>query len=139
MSAHHEISQAILDFLAALRNERAASPHTLTAYRKDLDKFAAFLGPDLLIADLDGKLIRSFLGELLADGLSRPSIARVLAALRSWFKWLGKEGRVAHNPASLVSTPKLPRKLPRVPTIEEMDQLLTPAVLSSEPTSFPRA
>lgn len=135
MSAHAEVLQAMRDFLAALHNERGASPHTSTAYRKDLTKFAEFLGPDLQISDIDHKLIRGFMGELHAAGLSKASVARVLAALRSWFKWLGKEGRVAHNPASLVSTPKLPRKLPRVPTIEEMQQVFTRAEVA-EKTSF---
>lgn len=135
MSAHAAVLQAMRDFLAALHNERGASPHTSTAYRKDLTKFAEFLGPDLQISDIDHKLVRGFMGELHAVGLSKASVARVLAALRSWFKWLGKEGRVAHNPASLVSTPKLPRKLPRVPTIEEMQQMFTRAEVA-EKASF---
>ncbi|MEO8724734.1 MAG: tyrosine recombinase XerC [Acidobacteriaceae bacterium] len=123
MSANPELQQAISDFLKALQNERNASPHTQTAYRKDLAKFAAFLGPELRLAEIDHKLIRGFMGELVESGLAKASIARNLAGLRSFFKWLGKEGRVGHNPASLVSTPKLPRLLPRVPSIEEMGRV----------------
>jgi integrase/recombinase XerC len=127
MSDNPELVSAVHDFLTALANERNASEHTQTAYRKDLAKFSAFVGPDLKLGEIDHKLIRNFLGELHASGLSKASVARVLAGLRSFFKWLGKENRVSHNPASLVCTPKLPRHLPRVPTIEEMGQVFTVA------------
>jgi integrase/recombinase XerC len=56
--------------------------------------------------------------------LSKTSVARSLAALRSLYRWLAQEGSVEQNPAALVSTPKLPKKLPRVPTIEEMNSVL---------------
>lgn len=118
-----ELQQAITDFLAVLHNERNASVHTQTAYRKDLAKFAAFLGPELRLAEIDHKLIRAFMGELHQADLAKASIARTLAGLRSFFKWLGKEGRVGHNPAALVTTPKLPKLLPRVPSMEEMERV----------------
>ena len=57
-------------------------------------------------------------------GLGKTSVARALAAVRSLYRWLAQEGVVEQNPASLVSTPKLPKKLPRVPTIEEMNGVL---------------
>jgi integrase/recombinase XerC len=56
--------------------------------------------------------------------LTKASAARALAAVRSWFKWLAKEGKVAQNPALLVSTPKLPKHLPRVPSVEEVNRVL---------------
>jgi integrase/recombinase XerC len=56
--------------------------------------------------------------------LSKTSVARALAAVRSLYRWLAREGIVEQNPAKLVSTPKLPKKLPRVPTIEEMNSVL---------------
>ncbi len=127
MSDNPELQRAIADFLAVLRNERHASEHTQTAYRKDLAKFSSFLGPELKMTEIDHKLVRSFLGELHRGGLSKASAARALAALRSLFQWMGKEGRVAHNPAALVSAPKLPKKLPRVPTIEQMDRVFVTA------------
>lgn len=112
------------DFLRYLRAERKASTHTVTAYANDLAKFAEFVGPELSWVDVDHLLIRGFLSQLLQDGLSKPSVARALASLRSIFKWLAREGKVKQNPAKLVATPKLPKILPRVPTIEEMNSLL---------------
>jgi integrase/recombinase XerC len=64
------------------------------------------------------------LGVLYERGLTKASAARALAAVRSWFKWLAKEGKVAQNPALLVSTPKLPKHLPRVPSMEEVNRVL---------------
>jgi integrase/recombinase XerC len=64
------------------------------------------------------------LGLLYGRGLTKASAARALAAVRSWFKWLAKEGKVAQNPALLVSTPKLPKHLPRVPSMEEVNRVL---------------
>jgi integrase/recombinase XerC len=68
--------------------------------------------------------IRAYLGALYERGLTKASAARALAAVRSWFKWLAKEGKVAQNPALLVSTPKLPKHLPRVPSVEEVNRVL---------------
>jgi len=132
------ISDAAAAFLASFANERRASSHTLTAYRKDLTRFAAFIGPHLALAEIDHKLIRAFLSDLSSAGLSKVSMARSLAALRSFFKWLGKEGRIQHNPAALVATPKLPKLLPRVPTAEEIAQAFetAPSHDDSEP-GFP--
>ena len=118
------VDKAIQDFLRSLRAERNCSPHTLTAYSKDLAKFQKFLGPELGWKDVDHLTIRSFLAELLEQGLSKPSVARALAALRSLYRWLGREGVVDRNPAKLVSTPRLPKKLPRVPTIEELNTVM---------------
>src|SRR5215470_10174190 len=68
--------------------------------------------------------IRGFLSHLYEKGLSKPSVARSLSAVRSLYRWLAQEGVVDQNPAKLVATPKLPKKLPRVPTIEEMNSVL---------------
>jgi integrase/recombinase XerC len=64
------------------------------------------------------------MGALYERGLTKASAARALAAVRSWFKWLAKEGKVKQNPALLVSTPKLPKHLPRVPSMEEVNRVL---------------
>jgi integrase/recombinase XerC len=64
------------------------------------------------------------LGHLYVQGLSKPSVAHSLAAVRSLYKWMAREGLVQQNPAALVSAPKLPKKLPRVPTIEEINTVL---------------
>jgi len=73
---------------------------------------------------IDHVAIRGFLSHLYQKGLSKASVARSLAAVRSLYRWLAQEGVVEQNPAKLVSTPKLPKKLPRVPTIEEMNSVL---------------
>ena len=64
------------------------------------------------------------MGTLLDKGLTKASVARALAAIRSWFKWAAKAGLVESNPALLVSTPKLPKHLPRVPSMEEVNRVL---------------
>jgi integrase/recombinase XerC len=116
------VERATDDFLRHLR-ERNASAHTIKAYTGDLDCFAAYIG------SRDWKkighiAIRGFLSHLYDKGLSKPSVARALAAVRSLYRWLAQEGVVEQNPAKLVSTPRLPKKLPRVPTIEEMNFVL---------------
>lgn len=118
------IDKSVVEFLRSLRAERNCSPHTLSAYSKDLAKFQKFVGPRLGWAEIDHITIRSFLAELLGQGLSRASAARALASLRSLYRWLAREGVVDQNPAKLVSTPRLPKKLPRVPTIEELNTVL---------------
>jgi integrase/recombinase XerC len=115
-------------FLAMLTNERGASAHTLRAYAREVSDFAAFLERTLgkrgTIAAVEHLHIRAYLGELYERGLTKASAARALAAVRSWFKWLAKEGHVAQNPALLVSTPKRPQHLPRVPSVEDVNRVL---------------
>ena len=120
-------------FLGMLR-QRNASPHTLKAYATDLGVFAAYVGSNSL-REIDHLSIRGFLSHLYERGLSKTSVARSLAAVRSLFRWLAREGIVEQNPAKLVATPKLPKKLPRVPTIEEMNLVLDSRM--PESASFP--
>src|ERR1700722_15060581 len=120
------IESAIDDFLRHLR-ERNASAHTIKAYAGDLDTFAVYIGSTKGDCDwkkIDHIVIRGFLSHLYDKGLSKTSVARALAAVRSLYRWLAQEGVVEQNPAKLVSTPRLPKKLPRVPTIEEMNSML---------------
>ena len=113
---------AIEKFLRSLR-ERNASVHTIKAYTGDLGNFAAYVGSRNW-AEIDHITIRGFLSHLYDQGLSKTSVARALAAVRSLYRWLAQEGMVEQNPAALVSTPRLPKKLPRVPTLEEMNSVL---------------
>ena len=110
------------NFLQALR-QRNASAHTIKAYNGDLAEFSAYVGSRGW-KQIDHVTIRGFLSHLYEKGLGKTSVARALAAVRSLYRWLAQEGVVEQNPASLVSTPKLPKKLPRVPTIEEMNGVL---------------
>jgi len=122
MRAGTTVSKAVDDFLRHLR-ERNASAHTIKAYTGDLASFSAYAGSRGW-TQIDHIAIRGFLSQLYEKGLSRTSVARSLAAVRSLYRWLAQEGLVDQNPAKLVATPKLPKKLPRVPTIEEMNSVL---------------
>ena len=131
------VERATDDFLRHLR-ERNASAHTIKAYTGDLDNFAAYIGPRMGSRSwktIDHIAIRGFLSHLYDRGLSKTSVARALAAVRSLYRWLAQEGVVEQNPAKLVSTPRLPKKLPRVPTIEEMNFVLDGKM--PEVASFP--
>lgn len=116
------VEKAIDKFLHSLR-QRNASVHTIKAYTGDLGNFAAYVGSRNWRA-IDHVSIRGFLSLLYEKQLSKTSVARALAAVRSFYRWLAQEGVVEQNPGALVSTPKLPKKLPRVPTIEEMNAVL---------------
>jgi site-specific recombinase XerD len=116
------VAKATADFLRHLR-ERNASPHTIKAYSGDLANFAAYAGSRGW-KSIDHIAIRGFLSQLYEKGLGKTSVARSLAAVRSLYRWLAREGVVEQNPAKLVATPKLAKKLPRVPTIEEMNSVL---------------
>ena len=123
-----EISGLAEQFLAMLANERGASEHTVRAYAREVRNFAEYLretlGDGAKIRAVEHLHIRGYLGLLYERGLTKASAARALAAVRSWFKWLAKEGKVEQNPALLVSTPKLPKHLPRVPSVEEVNRVL---------------
>jgi integrase/recombinase XerC len=122
MNKDTRVGKAVDQFLRSLR-ERNASRHTIKAYAGDLENFTAYIGARKW-RDIDHITIRGFLSHLYEKGLSKTSVARSLATVRSLYKWLAQEGVVEQNPAALVSTPKLPKKLPRVPTMEEMNSVL---------------
>jgi integrase/recombinase XerC len=115
-------------FLAMLRDERGAGEHTLRAYSREVRGFAEFLtealGEGAGMASVEHTQIRVYMTTLMDRGLTKASVARALAAIRSWFKWAAKAGLVESNPALLVSTPKLPKHLPRVPSMEEVNRVL---------------
>jgi integrase/recombinase XerC len=122
------MGQLVSQYLAVLANERGSSVHTLRAYERELRAFVAYIletqGQDTLPAAIEHTRIRTYLGSLYDRGLSKASAARALAAIRSWFRWLARFGHVSQNVASLVSTPKLPKHLPRVPSIEQMNRVI---------------
>ena len=118
----------VAEYLRMLANERGSSAHTLRAYERELNGFAAYaselLGEDASPDKIEHTHIRAYLGVLYERGLSKASAARALAAIRSWFKWLARTNHVQQNVASLVSTPKLSKHLPRVPSIEQMNRVV---------------
>ena len=127
------IEKATDQFLRVLR-ERNASAHTVKAYASDLENFSSYVGSREW-TNIDHVTIRGFLSHLYERGLSKPSVARSLAAVRSLYRWLAQEGVVEQNPAKLVATPRLPKRLPRVPTIAEMNTVLNGAM--PEVAAFP--
>jgi integrase/recombinase XerC len=122
------LAALVSDFLRVLENERGASMHTSRAYARELRGFSEWVveryGREHAVENLEHTDIRAYLGTLYERGLSKASAARALAAIRSWFKWLARSGRLERNVASLVATPKLPKHLPRVPSIEQMNHVV---------------
>jgi len=123
------MDELIERYIQYLQYERNASPHTIRNYRSDLLQFRHYLArerPDtpVNIARVDALRIRGFLGFLFANENKKTSIARKLAAVRAFFKFLQREGVFKDNPAALISTPKLDRTLPRIMTEEEMNTFL---------------
>ncbi len=123
-----DFRSAAARYLEYLRVERNCSEHTLRNYASDLQQFGAFLRglPDgePALDSLTHLDIRAFLGELYAAQRKSVSIARKLAVLRSFFRFLARENLVGDNPARLVTSPKLPKMLPVVPTAEEVNVFL---------------
>ncbi|MGA3161626.1 MAG: tyrosine recombinase XerC [Terracidiphilus sp.] len=122
------LDSLVADYLRVLANERGASAHTLRAYDRELRGFITYIakhyGDENSPKGIEHTHIRAYLGTLYDRGLSKASAARALAAIRSWFRWLARTGRLEQNAASLVATPKLPRHLPRVPSIEQMNRVV---------------
>jgi integrase/recombinase XerC len=132
-------------FLDHLRTERNYSPHTLRNYRSDLEKFFQYAwkdakqpassalnpAPDLAI---DHRLIRDYMALLYVHRRKPSTISRKLASLRSFYRFVCREGHVKVNPAKLVATPRLPQRLPDVMTSEEMNHLLESSSKLSSPT-----
>ena len=113
------------DFLDHLTVERRMSPNTLDAYRRDLESLAAWAqaqSRDLLA--LDSEDIRAFVAAEHRRGLSPKSLQRRLSAVRSCYRWLLKQGRLAANPAASIRAPKAPRKLPQVLDPDEAKALV---------------
>ena len=123
-----EMKQAIGKYLQYMQSVRNSSPHTIVNYGKDLEQFVAYLSPPGVqppgLPKITHLIIREFVGYLHEQGLEKSSIARKLAALRSFFKYCVREGLIKENPARLVPTPKLPKRIPSVLSAEEMNGFL---------------
>ena len=118
----------IQKYIEYMRSVRNSSPHTLVNYGNDLAQFVTFLTPPGTetpkLGQVNHHMIREYVAHLHDTGLEKSSIARKLAALRSFFKYCVREGRLNENPARLVATPKLPKRVPAVLSAEEMNGFL---------------
>ncbi len=110
-------------FIEFLKIERACSVHTLRAYIKDVGEFLTF-AEGLDMGKIDSVDIRGFLAELHKRRLKKVSVGRKLATLRTFFRFLHREGYIKKNPARLVSTPKLPKPLPKFLTVDDAVALM---------------
>src|SRR5437867_5372943 len=120
---------AVRSFLTYLQVERGASPHTLRNYEGDLRQFLALLqtahnGSLPAPTAVDAYAVRSFLATRAGLGDAKSSLGRKLAAIRSLFKHLVREGIVPHSPAAAVVTPKQEHRLPRVLTADDAKRLM---------------
>jgi integrase/recombinase XerC len=125
------LKQYIRDFVEYLRLNRNTSEHTARAYESDLAQFLTASAaahqrtrPSLTPDDFTPDNVRLFLGAQFRDGASRATAARKLAAVRTFAKWLRREGVIEGDPAALAGTPSRDQKVPVHLSIEEMSRLL---------------
>jgi integrase/recombinase XerC len=114
------------DFLRYLKVERQMSPHTLRNYRLDLSQFLEFLTPEgeePVLEEVNYRQLRAFLAHSL-KGRDKSTVARKLSALRTFFKYLQRQGVLAQNPAKLAPSPKVGKSLPHFLTVDEVFHLL---------------
>ena len=122
------MKEIIERFIGYLQYERNASPETVDDYGGDVRLFEQFLTPPgaatLPLEEVDHRVIREFVSWLYDRNLQKVTVARKLSALRTFFKFCVREKYTRTNPAALVSTPKLPKLVPRVQTAEEINNFL---------------
>ena len=129
--------EATNEFLQHLKYERNLSAHTIRNYESDLEQFRSFLcgiekREDIPYAEIDRLAIREWLANLHAAGKQKSSIARKLASLRTLFQFLIREGKLESNPAKMVATPKIERKLPNHLSMEDAVRFIETPDLNSE-------
>lgn len=124
------MQELVEQYLRELETE-GSSPHTVRSYRMDLTQFLAFLrqihagvAEATLLARVDPLTVRTFMASLRNRGLSPRTLARKVAAMRSFFQFCCRRGHLGWNPAALVTIPKLPKLLPAHLTVDQAFQLL---------------
>ena len=120
------IEKLTIEFIAKLEHEKGYSGHTLRAYHKDLSQFDTFLGDEKCssLKRVNHLLLRKFLAVLRTNNYSKTTIARKLASIRSFFKYLIQIGELVSNPFEALRTPKQEKKLPHFLSISDVDVLL---------------
>jgi integrase/recombinase XerC len=116
------MSDYIEEFLRYLELEKGVSAHTLRAYRKDLTDFIAHVNTEP--EKIDMLDVRGFIAEQIRKGLNKTTVSRRLSSVRSFFKFLYREGHMKSNPAKLVSSPRLPKLLPKFLSVDDAFSLV---------------
>jgi integrase/recombinase XerC len=124
----------ISSFLTYLQHEKRYSPHTLLAYETDLRQFEQFILDEFELTLLTSKAVqvRSFMVKLMDDQISANAINRKISSLRSFYKYLQREGTLAANPMLLIKAPKIAKKLPVFVEEHKLDQLLDSKTVFNE-------
>ena len=116
----------ISSFLTYLAHEKRSSPLTVKSYQTDLLQFEAYIKStfELNFLEIKHTHIRSYVVELMDEGINESSIGRKISTLRSFYKFLVREGKATSNPALLIKAPKVAKRLPVFIEAQKMDQLL---------------
>lgn len=112
----------VKNFLSYLKNTKGYSDHTIRAYKRELRDFLSFTEKDPIQIDIYD--IRSYISYLSSKKLQKTSISRALSSIRSFYRYLLREGYIKKNPAKLISHPKTPRKLPNFLTVDDAFSLV---------------
>ena len=115
------------DYMTMLKVERNLARNSLESYERDLQQYHQYLKTELKLKTIRNVTlghIRSFVRKLSNRGLAANSIKRAVSSIRTYHNFLSVEGHMKDNPAQLLDTPKIPRKLPNVLTIQEIDKIL---------------
>ena len=141
MSRRRAFDAAVERFIRYLEDQRRASPQTVRAYRGDLDRFGAYLegehfrgavpGPE----GIDRLAVRGFVASLGRGDLEKSTVARKLSTVRSFLRHAVRDGRLEHSPAESVPTPRVPRPLPNVLSVDEVFNLLE-AISDDDPAGL---
>ena len=122
------------DFLTMLRVERNVSNHTMDAYKRDINQYLMYLG-DLDIknlSDVKSTHIRDYIRVLSDGGMTLASISRIIASIRTYYRFLSSENILDENPVLLINNPKLPKKLPDVLSEKEISLVINAIQKSSQ-------
>lgn len=115
-------------FLQYLRHEKRFSPHTITAYRNDLEQFLMYVEQECglaSVAETRHAHLRSFLVHLIQQGRQARTVNRKLSTLKAYFRYLLKQGYIEKDPSLQVAAPKLPQRLPKAIRADALDRLFT--------------
>lgn len=118
-------------FLSYLEIEKNYSNHTILNYRLDIEEFFQFAGSSVTLQNIDYLLLRRFLAELRTKNHRPRTVSRKLSSLRSFFKFLQKEGHIKENPSKLLMSPKIDKLLPKFLSEEEVTKFVESPDLST--------